>query len=43
MQYRGKKMFLGYFNDEKEAALAYDKMARKLHRRFRDKDSNLDG
>lgn len=43
MQYRGKQKFLGYFNDEKEAARAYDKIARKLHRRFRDKDSNLDG
>ncbi len=40
--YRGKRIFLGYFTDEKEAARAYDKMAKKLHRRFKDKGSNLD-
>lgn len=43
IRYRGKKKFLGYFDDEKEAARAYDKMAKKLRRRFKDKGSNLDG
>lgn len=30
----GKKTFLGYFKDEKDAALSYDEAAKKLHGEF---------
>lgn len=34
MGYKGKKIFIGYFNDEEEAARAYDAMAKKLYGEF---------
>ena len=32
--YNGKKKFIGYFKDEKQAAKAYDKAAKKYHGEF---------
>lgn len=34
ISYKGKKIFIGYFNDEKEAAMAYDAKAMELFGEF---------
>lgn len=34
INFEGRKMFIGYFNDEVLAARAYDKKAKELHKEF---------